>query len=279
MSVTGVNVLNNSGNFNSTNSSQEEVSLSNLPQDVIEEIFSHIGSGITPIQVDENGELKGSDLGLLMATRLKDAFGKDKWKLFFGVDVGEEPPIPPNIYEILESPCPFWEGKKVRETHMLVLLPKTVNGESLTANKLIDLVKNPKNGNSTKFDYISDDVNTVLGDKAVEESYWFLMTKDVIEESRSESYANQKQLVQNKTNAECELPTYLEALVCCVMHHVIFGKHLLGRERNTHTRCQDLIDGNPVVVGGFASDGLFVNCDYDFFDYDFRGVSACRKFF
>ncbi len=277
MSVTGVNVLNNSGNFNSTNSSQEEVSLSNLPQDVIEEIFSHIGSGITPIQVDENGELKGSDLGLLMATRLKDAFGKDKWKLFFGVDVGEEPPIPPNIYEILESPCPFWEGKKVRETHMLVLLPKTINGESLTLNKLIELVKSPNNGNSTYLRYIKEEIVQKLGDNAIDESYWFVMTNDVIEGSRDKAYAAQKELVQEKTHGEYSPPTCLEALACSVMHHVIYGEHLLGRERPTFTRCQDLIGDYPVVVGGFASGGLYVGYDFDYASGSY-GVAACRKF-
>jgi len=78
------------------------------------------------------------------------AFGKEKWAIYFG-DVGVEPPLPPNIHEILQSPCPFFPGKKVGETHLLTLIPKTVNGKSLTLNSLGELVKSPKQGNKTKY--------------------------------------------------------------------------------------------------------------------------------
>ena len=33
------------------------------------------------------------------------AFGKAKWEMYFG-DVGEEPPLPPNIHEILAESLP-----------------------------------------------------------------------------------------------------------------------------------------------------------------------------
>ena len=39
-------------------------------------------------------------------------FGKVEWTYHFG-DVGEEPPLPPNIKEILNAPCPIWPDKKV----------------------------------------------------------------------------------------------------------------------------------------------------------------------
>ena len=38
------------------------------------------------------------------------AFGARDWKTFYG-DVGVEPPLPSDINEILESPCPIWPGK------------------------------------------------------------------------------------------------------------------------------------------------------------------------
>ena len=39
------------------------------------------------------------------------AFGKAEWKKYFG-DVGKEPPLPANINQILNSPCPIWPEKK-----------------------------------------------------------------------------------------------------------------------------------------------------------------------
>ena len=65
--------------------------------------------------------------------------------MFFG-DIGEEPPLPPNIYEILASPCPFDPKKTVRETHMLVLVPARVNGDSSHSQSLDKLVQAPRGG-------------------------------------------------------------------------------------------------------------------------------------
>jgi len=57
------------------------------------------------------------------------AFGKAKWEIYFG-DIGEEPPLPPNIHGILAGRCPFDPKKTVRETYMLVLVPATVGGSA-----------------------------------------------------------------------------------------------------------------------------------------------------
>src|ERR1700733_14909271 len=59
------------------------------------------------------------------------SFGKAQCEKYFG-DVGIEPPLPPDIEQILDASCPFWPGKKVKETHLLTLIPQTVNGQSLT---------------------------------------------------------------------------------------------------------------------------------------------------
>ena len=86
-------------------------------------------------------------------TRLKVpqcAFGKEKWEEYFG-DVGVEPALPPNILEILSSPCPFWPGKKVEETHLLVLIPEKVNGKPLTLKTLGELVQHNLKGTSSKY--------------------------------------------------------------------------------------------------------------------------------
>lgn len=71
------------------------------------------------------------------------AFGKSKWEQYYGA-VGEEPALPFNINQILEEPCPIWPQKKIKETHLLVLIPKTINGKPLTLQLLRELVKKPK---------------------------------------------------------------------------------------------------------------------------------------
>ena len=79
------------------------------------------------------------------------AFGKAKWERYFG-DVGVEPPLPKDIVEVLKSPCPYWGGRRVEETHLLVLIPQSVNGRSFTIGTLGEMIKSPqKEGYSTKY--------------------------------------------------------------------------------------------------------------------------------
>ena len=195
------------------------------------------------------------------------AFGKAKWAIHFG-DIGHEPPLPPDIDKILSSPCPFfssfWSNKKVEETHMLVLIPATVNGNPLTLKSLGELVKAPKQGNASKYEYLS------LGeykDTPTPRSYWALMTRDVLEGTRSKNYSDQKKIVEGfrqKTGIPYEVPNVLPTAVCLFMIHASTGKHLYGRDPWTYTRCQEAYNKDwQLVAGGFASPGLDVDYGYD----------------
>ena len=77
-------------------------------------------------------------------------FGKAEWEKYIGI-VGEEPPLPSDIEEILNDPCPFWPNKKVHETHVLCLIPQTVNGKPLNLKSLGELVQKPLQGHATKY--------------------------------------------------------------------------------------------------------------------------------
>ena len=188
------------------------------------------------------------------------AFGAAAWKMYWG-DVGVEKPLPPNIEEILNSPCPFWPGKKIRETHVLVYKPETVNGQPLSLAFLGELVQKPLQGNATKYEGLSTGTyppNTPSGN-----SYWFLMTRDVIPESRGKSYADQQKLVatrSQKTKIAYEAPNVLDASLAIFSENVRSGTHLYGREPWTFTRCQEKYNADyHLVVGGFAPGGLCVH--------------------
>ncbi|NRA91011.1 MAG: hypothetical protein HRU43_07815, partial [Simkaniaceae bacterium] len=109
------------------------------------------------------------------------AFGKADWAKYFG-DVGAIPDIPKGMVEILKSRCPFNSGQKVKDTHVLVLIPKTVNGKPFTLNLLQELIQNPKEKTATDFRFYSRPVKEVLGYTSIENSYWVLMTKDVLQQ-------------------------------------------------------------------------------------------------
>jgi hypothetical protein len=200
----------------------------------------------------------------------QEAFGAKKWESYFG-DVGQVPSLPNNIEDILNSKCPY-TGKKVRESHLLTLIPATVNGQALTLSKLGELIRSPKKGSSTYSNF-----NVGENDKAVNSSYWTLLLKDVIPNSRKKTFDEQKQLLKQNYN----VPKAIETAVSVLMHHVQGGEKLYSDSPDTYTRSEEKYNGYRLLVGGFGSGGLNVYNRFNLIvDYgnEYSGVSALRKF-
>jgi hypothetical protein len=155
-----------------------------------------------------------------------EPFGASAWQQYFG-EVGSAPDLPSNIDDILGSACPFWSGKKIRDTHLLVLIPATVDGAPFTLNLLKKLIEHPKNGGyRAQYRYYGDNIKAQLGAVSLAASYWLLMTRDVLPESCSKKYAEQKKLVADhakRTGLPYELPKALEAATAILAHHVQNG--------------------------------------------------------
>ena len=202
-------------------------------------------------------------------------FGKAKWEKYFG-DVGAQPPLPKDIVEVLQGPCPYWGGKRVEETHMLVLIPKAVNGRALTLNTLQDLIQNPREGgHATKYSSYNDVAKKEIGDQSARSSYWALITKEVLPNSRSKTYAEQQALMKGPY----AVPGALEIATGILLHHAQTGERLYSDSPNTYTRCQEnLSNGYRVVVGSFGSSGLNVFDDHDGSRGGNCGLGGLRKF-
>ena len=209
------------------------------------------------------------------------AFGKADWEKYFGT-VGEEPPLPPDIDKILQGPCPIWPGKRVQDTHLLTLIPPSVNGKPLTLDSLSELVERPQGGGlASNYKYYNDTVKKEFGNRSSTKAMWALMTKDVIRNSRNISYAVQKDLVQGlsvRTGLPYKLPKALDAAVSILTHHVKRGERLYTDSPWTYTRCQESVNRKrwPVAIGGFAAGGFVVS--HHVIDNVFNGVGALRKF-
>lgn len=203
------------------------------------------------------------------------AFGKKQWSKYFG-DIGKVPQLPSTIHKILKNPCPFFRNKRVEETHMLVLVPATLNGTPMTLKRLGKLMKglkcsHPASGYADNCNFPYD------GNTSFEATHWILMTNDVISESRNKPYLDQKSLVEKISNYH--VPELSDAIVAIFMEYVSTGIHrfALGNP-STFTRCQGTHLCSQMVVGGFDSDGLSVirsSCD----KVILLGVAAVWKFF
>jgi hypothetical protein len=213
------------------------------------------------------------------------AFGGAQWKEFMGADIGVEPPLPANIGDILAEPCLFsTDGKTVSETHLLMLIPETINGEPLNLNTLGKLFKKkfPTVGNDTGYGDILGLIQIAAENHG--KSRWVLMTRDVIEGSRWKSRREHRALVAEKGQNLYEVPVALDAAACILLEYARSKgqTRLYGDRPWTYTRCQD----NPeyfrqLIVGGFSAGrdwtpaGLWVNSDEGSSHSDI-GVAAMR---
>jgi hypothetical protein len=206
-------------------------------------------------------------------------FGAQEWEKYLG-EVGEAPPLPADIDEILDGPCPFWPGKTVRDTHLLVLIPATVGGVPFTLNLLEELIQHPKNGgHKAKCNY-DKRVKAAIGKQSPPRSYWLLMTRDVLPNSRNQAYDSQEKLVAayaGRLGLPYELPHALEAATAILMYNTREGKWLLGDYPLIYTRCQDvgkrIPNPNPSNFGPFSESAFsfggpqksFSGCDPKYF--------------
>lgn len=201
------------------------------------------------------------------------AFGKVKWNKYFG-NIRNEPPLPKNIYEILKSPCPVFEGKQIGQTHMLVLIPISINQVGLSLNHLGNIVQNPKEGNETELGGY-DEIFQEHGKKRMA-SHWVLMTKEILPGSKFQNYENQMKRIQVlsiQAFAEYRFPKALEAAICILTKYVEKGIFF----GDVFTRCQDTTENFHVCVGGFSDlDGLLIIDDSNAFDEREYGIAPLR---
>ncbi len=209
-------------------------------------------------------------------------FGEREWIVLCGA-VAPAPPLPLDIENIWQNPCPFSPGKKIRETHMLVYIPTTVgyslNSQRLTLNSLGVLARQYFPRTEAGYKYIWSAIAAELGDKPLAKSSWVLMTKDVLPGSRSLSYADQRARLfglAGRMSATYAVPGALEAAVCILAQYISSQTRLFSDSPLTYTRCHEDVQGFQVVVGGFAPEGLRVRDSYD--DRLAIGVAAVRKF-
>jgi len=180
--------------------------------------------------------------------------------------------LPRNIAEELRRSA--FPGKSIKETHVLVRMPK-----GLTIKKLGQLAKKYFPNNTDGYKYIWPPIADELGDNSVDESVWLLMTKGIFQGSRNKSYIQQKKFVAKlakRTGVPYQVPTTLEAATCILAEFSRSGNRLFRFDPPTFIRCQETAQGSLVNVGLFAPDGLYLDPDYN--DRPCSGIAALRKF-
>jgi V8-like Glu-specific endopeptidase len=202
------------------------------------------------------------------------AFGRAKWAQYFG-DVGIEPPLPPNINEILNGPCPIWPDKKMHETHLLTLIPQSVNGKPLTLKALGELVQESHSGKTTKYRFF------YLGqfiDQPTQVTHWTFLTRNMIPDSQYKTLDVHRRLIGQYRGYE--VPNILDTAVAFFMEYIQNKNRLYSDSDCSYTTCQEKHHSSvPLVIGFVDEEGLDIydyNMDYAP-DYEYRGVGAQKR--
>lgn len=174
------------------------------------------------------------------------------------------PKVPREYIEALEekSEISAEGGKRIKETHILYLLPKNIKGKEVTINSWKEEMGTGENGFYNN-DWYKDEE---FANKGVKETKWVLMPKGMVVDTTDKTYEEQQAELEKHKG-------YQEASALEVVSEVMLSlKKSKGKERlygakwktsgmgfepyaRTNTASSD---GSRVIVGDFVSDGLSV---------------------
>jgi len=255
-----------------------------LPEELIVHIFC--GFNLTTLAtiscVNKKWRQIASESSLWRSAIYREiAFGSDKWVQYFGENIIKDE----DRFEELHS-LPFkdfitdsrkfyaiFPEKSVRDSLLLVRLPKTLNSQ-LTLKNLEELVNRCFSTNNSTSLLIWSPIIKELIDESITSSHWVIMTKSLLPGSKKKSYSEQEEMIaglSKKSIVGYRIPTILESVVCILSEYSSSKTQLF----TDYTRCRNQIQGYTTVVGGLSASHLSINHNYE---SDKVGVVALRNF-
>jgi hypothetical protein len=204
------------------------------------------------------------------------AFGREEWLKYLRLDPGKAPPLPSNIYALLQKPSRFWPNKTVEESCSLLLIPKTIRISESIINFLKMMGGTVPVTLRTVHMFLGDfgvssSVLEEHGNNPVEESNWILITNNIVPGSDNFSYINQRDCLETEGY---EVPNVLDVTIAVLSEYSRSRKRLF--RGHIYTRCREVFESHQLVAGGFSS-RLYVGDDDDF-DDGIYGVAAVQRF-
>jgi hypothetical protein len=199
----------------------------------------------------------------------KNFLGSEAWESQ-GIEVGDVPPIPESITKaLLESECPLHPGERIKDTHLLVLVPKTVDDEPFSPLKLDELCATRK-GSGDKLIYDGADwanswKSQEWASAAQTASEWVLIPKRDPDPSKvaGEKHFRSKNIEGQHTVHRDYYSDYREVKTEELMTAVLLNDLVNGEPRMldgwNYLRCvESNAFGGRVCVGDFNAIGLLV---------------------
>ena len=218
-----------------------------------------------------------ADKQLLSILEPERFFGPTDWMRHFGLELPESIALPILIDElksILDGPCPFVNGKTVKETHYLFYLPADIKGAPLTVKQWQEMF--PDDEQPCFYSYMEDDAwynDFAFAKTDTARFSWFLMFEGVIPGSESKNWEEQ---IAMKSDGY-EVPKLVE---CTPMHFLAYKKNDGQRinENMWGRTCDVDSGGDHVDAGDFDSDGFGIDSHCDSVRLSSLGLFLFRKF-
>jgi MoxR-like ATPase len=240
--------------------------------------------GLEPATAEQAGVSASSPtIAFVKAELGKNFLGPDEWKSQ-EIVVGAVPPIPASITKaLLNEECPLHPGEKIKDTHVLMLVPKTVNGEQYTALKLDELcAKRKGSGDKLIFDDFSSWKSQEWAASPQAASEWVLIPKSDPDQEKvpaGKHFRTKNIAAQQKVHfdhySEYREVKALEVMTMAVLYDLTHNARLLP---TNYVRCEEAnASGGRVCVGGFYANGLKVDVVNGDFDLAYIGRALARK--
>ncbi|WP_194847564.1 F-box protein [Candidatus Neptunochlamydia vexilliferae] len=199
----------------------------------------------------------GEDKKLKMVREF--CFGKRDWENYFG-KIGLEPSLPPSIGALLDSPCPIWKEKKIKDTHILTLIPSVFNGEPFSLKTFFKKAKAPIKGYKLAYVFHDDKkAKKKLEGESFPNTKWIMMTRGLIPKTIYNGIAKHQKfldLLSKNNQFSYRTPTPLEAVVSVLTDHARTGDFLFNDSScPSYIQCQSSKAGDikeSATVGAFG---------------------------
>lgn len=186
-------------------------------------------------------------------------FGVEEWSSLYGVNFTKkqlrEIANFPWKEDVLNAPCPFVKGKKIKETHFAFLGLSSFKSKPLTILKWQEI--HPASKQPQFLSYAPDCwySKEKFATKKTSDFRWYLKLKEIIPFSTNKTRQEQTKMLPD----EYGVPFAVEEVAKEILY---FKKNGVYLNLNRYVRCQDLDShGARVTVGGFSCRGLDVDID------------------
>lgn len=121
-------------------------------------------------------------------------YGPKEWETKMGIFIQDPPPIPADMGLILNSDCPFNPGLKVKDTHILVLIP---DQDEYSFQELKFRLR-------VYFSNVNEVSEELLAqcEPRNQQLHWALVVKNLIPESKNKSFAERENLLEQTHDYE-----------------------------------------------------------------------------